>query len=146
MVSPDGSFAVTFPCKVSDIYVQRENNAPLMVCISHGVVFGAGRGGSKMVPGTTSFEGNFDTFLDTIRNTFGASSVKELVFSGHRAFQYFCRPGDQQACKLVIDLPPGQPLMLTGGDNPAAAATPEVWLQNVTRIAPFFSSLEILAK
>jgi hypothetical protein len=36
--------------------------------------------------------------------------------------------------------------MLTGGDNPAAAATPEVWLQNVTRIAPFFGSLEILAK
>jgi hypothetical protein len=110
------------------------------------MVFGAGRGVSKIMPGNASFEMNFDSFLETVRNAFGASNVKELVISGHRAFECLCENSDGQPCKVVIEMPSGPPIMLTGGDNPASTATPEVWHRGSPRVEAFFSSLEILAK
>ena len=142
-VSPDGSFAVSFPCRRSDIVTSGGHDAPMMVCINKGLVFGAGRETLAAARGATPTKA-FEMFRDIVRSQFGVARVQDISVSGHRAFTYLCENSDGQPCKLVVEMPSGAPIMLTGGDNPAANATAAVWHQNSARVSAFFGTLEFL--
>jgi hypothetical protein len=146
VVSSDGTFAVTLPCKSKDVYVRQSGSVPLVACDVNAVFFGASRTAPKRMVDGKPVDGNFDSFLESVRANLGADRVRESSIAGHRAFEYLCPNSDGQPCKVVIEMPSGLPLMLTGGDSPAATASAAAWHWVSPSVATFFKSLEFLAK
>ena len=145
MVSPDGAFAATFPCKASDVVNMPFGGGVELGCMAHGMMFGISRGVRPILPEARLMVAPYAQQLNAARNANGPDNVSEVTVSGHPAFRVIIA-GESSPSAEVVDVQPGMPietLARTAGPNGTHPAPSAFQAHLATQ---FLDSLEILAK
>lgn len=146
IVSPDGSFAVTFPCSEANIQVRRQGGGAVMVCPAFGLVFVASHGMVSPDPSDGGKPRSYEKYIASAHNDLPPEEVKEFVLAGHAAIKVTCPEREGVACAEFVNIELGKPLMVAAAEPQPGALAAQDRSRAMQLARQFYDSLEILAK